>query len=77
MMRDRTTYTNDELEEMAEQCDDFCPRRAATFRELIALRQRAAPMPDDNEICKHELLTQNLGEEHKTCMECGISFYSE
>lgn len=39
MMRDRTPYTNDELVEMAEQCDDFCPRRAATFRELAELRK--------------------------------------
>lgn len=40
MMRDKTPYTNDELAEMAEQCEDFCPRRAATFRELIALRSK-------------------------------------
>lgn len=38
MMRDRTPYTNDELAEMAEQCEESCPRRSATFRELIALR---------------------------------------
>lgn len=40
MMRDRTPYTSDELAEMAEQCEDFCPRRAATFRELIALMNK-------------------------------------
>ena len=40
MMRDRTPYTSDELAEMAEQCEEFCPRRAATFRELIALRSK-------------------------------------
>ena len=74
MMRDRTTYTNDELAEMADQCEDFCPRRAATFRELIALRDRFAPRADDTETCKHELLTHNLGEEHETCIECGRSF---
>ena len=38
MMRDRTPYTNDELAEMAEQREEFCPRRAATFRELIVRR---------------------------------------
>lgn len=37
-MRDRTSYTNNELAKMAEQCEEFCPRRAATFCELIALR---------------------------------------
>lgn len=37
-MRDRTPYTNNELAEMADQCEDFCPRRAATFRELIVRR---------------------------------------
>lgn len=37
-MRNRTPYTSNELAEMAEQCEEFCPRRAATFRELIALR---------------------------------------
>ncbi|MNE01943.1 hypothetical protein D3C80_944000 [compost metagenome] len=74
MMRNRTPYTSDELAEMAEQCEDFCPRRAATFRELIALRERAAPMADKAEKCKHELLTQNFGEERKTCIECGASF---
>ena len=77
MMRDRTPYTNDELSEMAEQCDDFCPRRAATFRELIELRERAAKITDDTEACKHELLMQNFGEERKTCIECGVSFDSE
>lgn len=40
MMRDRTPYTSDELAEMAEQCEDFCPRRSATFRELLALRNK-------------------------------------
>lgn len=74
MMRDKTPYTNDELAEIAEQCEDFCPRRAATFRELIVLRDRFAPMADDTEICQHEIFTQNLGEEHKTCIECGRSF---
>lgn len=38
MMRDRTPYTNGELAEMAEQCEEFCPRRSATFRELIVRR---------------------------------------
>lgn len=77
MMRDRTPYTNDELAEMAEQCEEFCPRRSATFRELIALREGAALMADNGEACKHELLMQNLGDELKTCIECGESFDSE
>jgi NAD-dependent dihydropyrimidine dehydrogenase PreA subunit len=77
MMRDRTPYTSDELAEIAEQCEEFCPRRAATFRELIALRDRFAPRADDTETCKHEFLTHNLGDEHKTCIECGVSFDSE
>jgi hypothetical protein len=38
-MRNRTPYTNDELADLAIQCEDFCPLRAATFRELIELRK--------------------------------------
>lgn len=56
-MRDRTPYTNDELAEMAEQCEDFCPRRSATFRELIVrrsfmkqhLKENADSNPKDEE----------------------------
>lgn len=77
MMRDRTPYTNDELAEIAEQCDEFCPCRAATFRELIALREICAPRCDDTETCQHEIFTQNIGDERKTCIECGVSFDSE
>ena len=76
-MRNRTPYTNDELAELAIQCDDFCPRRAATFRELIELRERDKPMADDTSTCRHEILIQNLGDERKTCIECGRSFDSE
>lgn len=39
-MRDRTPYTNEELIEMADQIEEFCPRRAATYRELAHLRMR-------------------------------------
>jgi len=39
-MRDRTPYTNEELIEMADQVEEFCPRRAATYRELAGLRTR-------------------------------------
>ncbi|MEL5205596.1 hypothetical protein PTR50_01130 [Serratia nevei] len=46
MMRDRTPYTNEELIAMADQCEEFCPRRAATFRELAGLRERPI-MPAD------------------------------
>ncbi|HHQ6553246.1 TPA: hypothetical protein ACSTJZ_003140 [Serratia fonticola] len=41
-MRDRTPYTNEELEVMAKGVEEFSPRRAATYRELIKLRKKPA-----------------------------------
>lgn len=38
-MRNRTPYTNEELLQLASDLEDFDPRRAATFRELIELRK--------------------------------------
>lgn len=54
MMRDRTPYTSDELAEMADQCEDFCPRRAATFRELIVRRSFMEKHPKENADSKHK-----------------------
>lgn len=45
-MRDRSPFTNEELIAMADQCEDFCPRRAATYRELALLRGKPI-IPDD------------------------------
>lgn len=44
-MRDRTPYTDEELIEMADQIEEFCPRRAATYRELVGLRKRLDTTP--------------------------------
>lgn len=54
MMRDRTPYTSDELSEMAEQCEEFCPRRAATFRELIVRRSFMEQHLKDNADSNHK-----------------------
>ncbi|MGQ6546024.1 hypothetical protein ACUNEV_00590 [Serratia sp. IR-2025] len=47
-MRDRTPYSNEELIEMADQIEEFCPRRAATYRELAGLRGKQ-PVPSDSD----------------------------
>jgi hypothetical protein len=50
MPRDRTVYTDEELEVMIKNGEDFCPRRAATYRELLKLRkqQRKAEKSNNN-----------------------------